>query len=167
MERNGYLRMKNYFENVVEQSNFLNGFAGFFERELFNKLTSRKSPLKAPYLALFKYSLGLDGQEQNTKAIRRLGFSIILYSEKPNDFESEYEAIDLAENLALKVLSRMMFDSKNSKHFLYNSLIKESVQIIPMEIEKIGFGVEVFFNLKNMQPMIISPEDWKDIKSVC
>jgi hypothetical protein len=60
-----------------------------------------------------------------------------------------------------------MFDSKNSKHFLYNSLIKESVQIIPMDIEKIGFGVEVFFNLKNMQPMIISPEDWKDIKSVC
>lgn len=167
MEGNGYLKMKNYFEDLVDQSNFLNGFAGFFARELFNKLGSRKEPLKAPYLALFKYTLGLDGNEQSTQAIRKLGFSIIIHDIKPDDFEAEYAAVDLGETLALKVIARMIYDSKTPKHFLWNSVLKESIQIVPIDIEKIGFGVEVSFNVKNNQSMKIDLLDWKDVDSVC
>jgi hypothetical protein len=167
MEHNGYLKMKKYFENLVNNSKFLNGFAGFFARELLNKLASKKEPLQAPYLALFRYNLGLDGQEQNTQAVRKLGFSIILHNIKPDNYEAQYEAIDLAESLALKVLARIFFDNKKTDHFLWNSIIKESIQIVPLDHEKIGFGVEVMFNLKNKQSMKLDPEDWKDVASVC
>lgn len=167
MEENGYLKMKNYFENIVTHSRFLNGFAGFFARELFNKLGSKKEPLKAPYLALFKYNIGLDGQEQNTQAVRKLGFSIIIHNVKPDDYEVQYEAIDQAEKFALKVLSRMFYENKKPNHFLWNSIIKESIQIVPLDIEKIGFGVEVSFNIKNKQSMKVNPEDWDDIEIVC
>lgn len=159
--------MKNYFENLTNKSKFLNGFAGFFARELLNKLGSKKEPLQAPYLALFRYNLGLEGQEQNTQAVRKLGFSIILHNIKPDNYEAQYEAVDRAETLALKVLARIIFDNKKNDHFLWNSVIKDSVQIIPLDIEKIGFGVEVTFNLKNWQSMKLDPADWEDVESVC
>jgi hypothetical protein len=37
MKENSYLQIKNYFENLVQQSKFLNDFVGFFSREWAEK----------------------------------------------------------------------------------------------------------------------------------
>lgn len=167
MQNNGYLKLKNYFENITNQANFLKGFAGFFSRELANKLTSRKEPLQAPYLALFKYQLGLDGDKMKTIGLRKIGFAIIFNNIKPDDYEAQYAAIDEAETLALKVLARVRYDSNIKDHFLTNSLQKDSFNLEPVELTRSDFGVEVTFDLKNSQSLKLDPEDWKDITTIC
>ncbi|MDR2205750.1 MAG: hypothetical protein LBE36_06320 [Flavobacteriaceae bacterium] len=165
-KQNSYLKIKNYFENIVHQSNFLNEFIGFFEREWTTKKASFAG-IKSPVLALFRYELGFDSPNENALAVRKVAFAIMLKTEKPDDFSAQYSAIDVAEKLALKVLSRINFDSNTQDHFLWNSFLKDSVVINPVELSANDFGVEVFFNLKNKQLLKVNIEDWQDIDSVC
>lgn len=167
MDNNGYLKLKNYFQNLTAQANFLNGFAGFFSRELATQLTSRKDPLQAPYLALFKYQLGLEGDEMKTMGIRKLGFAVMINDVPKDDYELQYAAIDRAEQLALKVLARVKYDNNLKTHFLWNSLQKDSINIEPVELSRSDFGVEVTFDLKNSQTLTLDPADWKDITNIC
>lgn len=167
MENNGYLKLKNYFENLTTQAKFLNGFAGFFSRELANKLAARKEPLQSPYLALYKYQLGLEGDEMKTMGIRKIGFAIIINNVKPDDYEAQYAAVDTAETLALKVLARVRYDNNTKTNFLWNSLQKESITVEPVELSRSDFGVEVTFDLKNGQSLKLDSTDWKDINTIC
>lgn len=161
-----YLTLKNYFENLATQATFLNGFAGFFNRELISKINEYDS-LRSPYLALFKYNINLQGSEQNTQALRQLGFAISFNNISAGDYDAQYAAIDMAEKLAIKVLARIKYDNNIRSSFLWNSLVKESVQIIPFELESGDFGAEVLFSLKNPQALVLEPDDWDDITSVC
>ncbi|MDV3668232.1 hypothetical protein CMU39_09365 [Elizabethkingia anophelis] len=168
MQQNSYKTVKDYFENLVDKSNFLNGFAGFFQRELISKLTANKDTLKIkpPYLALFSYNINLEGGEQNTQALRKIGYAII-FNKVGTDFEQQYQAIEDAEKMAIKILARIKYDNNRKDYFLWNSLIKDSIQISPIELETGDFGAEVFFTLKNPQSLQLDPDDWKDIDSVC
>lgn len=166
MNDNSYILTKNYFENLVAQSNFLNDFVGFFQREWANRTASVKG-LQSPTLALFKYELGFDGPDNNTVAVRKIGFGIMFNKIKPDDLAAQYQAINDAEFLATKVLARIRYDNFLTDHFLYNSFLKESVEINPVELSGSEFGVEVTFNLKNKQSLKVLTEDWKDIDKVC
>ncbi len=166
MKENSYIEVKNYFENLVEQSNFLNDFVGFFQREWANKTASVKG-LKSPTLALFKYELGFDGPDQNTLAVRKIGFAIMFNRVKRDDLEAQYNAIHEAEKLAVKILARIRYDNFLSGHILYNSFLKDSVEITPVELSGSEFGVDVQFNLKNKQNLKIDEADWKDIDNIC
>lgn len=166
MHENNYLQLKNYFQDLVEQSNFLNSFVGFFQREWANR-SSSTTGLQEPYLALFRYEMGLDGAENNTVAIRSIGFGIMYNNVKPDDYEEQYKAISNAELLAIKVLSRIRHDSYIDGHFLHNAFLKDSVEITPVELSAKSFGVEVSFNLRNSQILSINAADWKDIDNVC
>lgn len=166
MQENSYNQVKYYFENLVEQSNFLNDFVGFSQREWANRTASVKG-LQSPSLTLFKYKLGFDGPEENTIAVRQIGFAIMFNDVKADDYEAQYNAIDLAEQFAVKVLARIRFDNNNQEHFLFNSFLKDSVEIAPVELSASDFGVEVFFNLKNKQLLQVSADDWEDLDAVC
>lgn len=166
MKENSYLQIKNYFENLVNQSNFLNDFVGFFAREWAIK-KNRLNGLSSPILALFKYELGFDGPDNNTVAVRKIGFAILFNNLASDDIEAQYTSIHNAEALAIKVLSRIRHDSYDSSHFLYNSFIKESVDIQSLELSGNEFGVEVTFNLRNKQLLLVHQEDWKDILHEC
>ncbi len=166
MKENSYLEVKRYFEYLVEKSTFLSDFVGYFQREWANR-TGSKAGLKSPYLALFRYELGFDGPDQNTVAVRKIGFSIMYNNVKNDDLDAQYNAIHDAEALALKVIARIRFDSNNQEHFLFNSFLKDSVEINPVELSAAEFGVEVFFNLKNKQLLKVDPSDWNDIDTVC
>lgn len=162
-----YKSIKDYFDNLVDQSNFLNDFVGFFQREWANRTAAVTNKLASPNLTLFKYKLGFDGPEENTIAVRQIGFAIMFNKIDTGNYEAQYNAIDLAEQLALKVISRIKYDNHNENHFLYNSFIKDSVEISPVELSASDFGVEVFFNLRNKQLLSVDPIDWKDIDQVC
>ena len=123
--------------------------------------------MQEPVLSLWKYELGFDGPENNTIAVRKIGFAIMYNEVKADDLEAQYNAIHNAEALAIKVLSRIRHDNYDNSHFLYNSFIKESVEISPVELSRDEFGVEVTFNLKNKQLLQVHQEDWKDIPHEC
>lgn len=166
MQTNSYLQMKNYFHFLVEKSNFLNDYVGFFSREYAEKEASHKG-LNDPLLALFRYELGFDSPGENALAVRKIGFSIQYNDVPKDDLELQYIAINNAEDLALKVLARIRLDNYNRDHFLYNAFIQDSVQILPLELSLNNFGVDVFFNLKNKQSMKVDVNDWKDLEKVC
>lgn len=166
MEGNSYLQIKNYFENIADKAKFLNDFVGFFQREWANRTASVKG-LASPTLALFKYELGFDGPDQNTLAVRKIGFAIMFNDVKPDDLEGQYIAIDDAEQIALKVLSRIRYDSNTPDHPLFNSFLKDSVEINPVELSGGEVGVDVLFNLKNKQLLKVDVGDWNDLSDIC
>lgn len=163
-----YLQLKNYFEELVQNSEFLGDFAGYFARELHNKEQSYNG-INSPFLVLFNYSVGIEGEEMATsKGIRKLSFGVLRNDVPPDDYEAQYQAIDEMEQLALKIASRMRFDSNNTRHFLYGAFQKNTLEIRPVELEGDGiFGVEVSFALSSKQSLKLSPDDWKDIDKVC
>ncbi len=166
-QSSSYLKLKDYFRNLVEQSHFINDFSGYFARELHNKQSSFNN-FQSPCLALFGYSMGMDGEDLSNVAVRKMNFGIIFNDIPPDDFESQYTAIDKAEALAIKVVARMRLDSNNPNHFLHTAFIKNSVEITPVELDGVGlFGVEVSFQIKNIQSLSVNPDDWKDINKVC
>lgn len=166
MKENSYIQIKDYFENLVEQSNFLNEFVAFFEREWTAK-KAKVGGIKAPALALFRYELGFEGNDQNTIAVRKIGFAIMFNKIPAGDFSAQYNAIYAAERLAIKVLSRIRNDSYNQDHFLYNSFLKETVEIKPVELSASDFGVDVLFSIKNKQILKVDSEDWNDLDHIC
>ena len=166
MQENSYIKTKDYFENLVNQSNFINDFVGFFQREWADRTASVKG-LNSPTLALFKYDLGFEGPEQNTIAVRKIGFAVMFNNIKAGDLDAQYTAIHDAEQLALKILARIRHDNYEKEHFMYNSFIKESVEINPVELSGNEFGVDVLFSMKNIQKLFVIQEDWKDFPHEC
>jgi len=164
-ETNSYFKLKDYFENLTKSSQFIKSFAGYFRRELLNKEAS--DDLDAPYLTIFGYSLGLSGPEQNTISVRKIRIGIMYNNVPEDDFEAQYRAIDNAESHLLKILARIRWDSSQENHFLYNSFIKDSVEISPVELTLNSFGSECYLELKNSQSLKLEADDWKDIDSIC
>lgn len=165
-ENNSYRKLKDYMAGLVEQSTFLNDFVGYSQRELAGRDGSVDG-LQSPYLALYGYELGLSGNEQNTMGVRKLNFAIMFNNVDPQDYESGYNTVDLAESLCLKVLARIRLDSSDPGHFLYNSFLKESIVIRPVELSMNSCGAEVYLELKNPQPLLVDAADWNDIDTVC
>ncbi len=166
MKNNGYLEIKDYFQQIVAKNKKINEFVGYFTRDLHHKQAAFTG-LPSPYLALFKYKLGLDGGPQNTVAVREVGFAVMRTDVADDDFEEQYKAIDECEQMALQILARIRYDNNNREHFLYNSFMKDSVRILPVELRSQSYGVEVFFSFKNPQKLVVAPDEWEDIDSVC
>lgn len=166
MKKNSYLQTKKYFEKLVETHNHIAGFVGFSSRELHEKQGSYDG-IPSPYLALYRYEVGLDGPEQNTIAVRKIAFALMRTDAPTDDFDAQYKIVDECENLALSILARIRYDNNNREHFLYDSLLKDSIRILPVELSSQSYGVEVYFNLKNPQPLIVNPDEWSDIDEVC
>lgn len=164
-KNNSYLKLKDYFKELVEDSNFLNSFSGYFQRELQNK--EGNDELTEPYLAIFDYSVGLSGPEQNTISVRKLTFAIIFNNVPEDDFELQYKAIDEAEEMVLQVLAKIRYDSSIEEHFLHNSFIKDSVTIEPVELNEKSFGSVGYVELKNNKSLKLLPEKWKSINNIC
>lgn len=167
MRGTSYLELKNYFNQIVEKSEFLEDFIGYFSRELRNKKQSSRG-IQFPCLALFNYNFGIEGEQMATSsAVRNLSFAILLDA-PADDYEKQYEAIDKAEKLALKVASRMRFDANRPEHFLYGAFVKNGVEVRPVELDVSRlFGVEVSFQLKNIQSLKLDADDWSDVDKVC
>ncbi len=163
---NSYIKMKEYFADLVEQHTSINEFIGYFSRELSQRDASRAG-IASPYLALFKYEMGFEGQQMNSTAVRKLGFAVMFNNVSPDKYEDQYNAIDEAEQLALSVLARINFNNNDRNHFLYKSFIKDSVKILPVELSSRSFGVEVYFSLKNPQSLTLNPVDYEDVDTVC
>lgn len=166
MQNNSYLKIKKYFEKLVKNHCGICSFSGYFNRDLQHQ-ESTFDGISSPYLALFKYELGLEGPKQNTIAVRKVAFALMFNDIPADDFEAQYTAIDNAEQLALQVLARVQLDNNNKNHLLYNTFLKDSVRVLPVELSNTAFGVEVYFSLKNPQKLTVDPNEWKDIDKVC
>uniref|UniRef100_UPI0039A7059D hypothetical protein n=1 Tax=Ornithobacterium rhinotracheale TaxID=28251 RepID=UPI0039A7059D len=165
-QENSYLRLYNYFKAIAEANVHINGFAGYFQRDLSNKLESYEG-LSSPYLALWDYEKEYQGDDRNTVAVISLGYVILKSDVPPDDIEAQYAAIDECEKIAKSVNARLRYDNHDKSHFLFGSFLKEQTKIQPIDTEDLGFGVQVEVFFKNPEHLALKPEDWADIDMVC
>ncbi len=149
-KNNSYSTMKGYLKQVVSEHPHIKGFVGYSSSELHKKQNDFDG-IASPFLAMFKYELGLDGEKLNTIGVRKFGFAVMRSDVPTDDFEAQYEAVDECEALALSVLARINYDNNNPKHFLHNSFLKNTAKIKPVELSANSFGVECYFSLRNKQ----------------
>jgi len=164
-EKNSYLKMKDYFEDLVSKSTLVHSFAGYFRRELLNNMQS--PDWDSPYLALFDYELSLSGPEQNTVSVREIGFAVMFNNIDESDLEAQYKAIDDAEKIVMKFLARIKLDAANPEHFLHGSFVKENTNITPVELDTQSFGAECRLQFKNSQTLKADAADWTDDFLTC
>ncbi|WP_300685858.1 hypothetical protein [Chryseobacterium sp.] len=160
---NSYLKMKNYFQEIVENSVDINSFSGFSSTEL--KTREANDELTQPYLAIFDYSMGLSGPDQNTISVRKLSFAIVYNNIPEDDFDLQYQAIDNAEDIVLQVLAMIKHHSGLEKHFLFNSFIKESVDIDDLELNSTSYGSVCYLELKNNRTLRLDKNRWLTIEN--
>ena len=87
-----YLMLKDYFQRLVEKSEFLHDFVGYFSRELHNKEESIKG-IKSPFLVLFNYQIGIEGEEMATStAVRNISIGVLKNDVPADDYEAQYQA---------------------------------------------------------------------------
>ena len=164
-ENNSYLKMKNYFQDLVSKSNLVNSFAGYFRRELLSK--KDRDDFSSPYLALFDYELVFTGPEQNTISTRKIGFAVVFQNIPEDEMELQYQSIDDAEQIILQFMARMKIDAANEQHFLYRAFKKEGAIITPVDLEDGGFGAEVTIEFHNNQSLKALPNAWTDDFLTC
>lgn len=164
-KNNSYLKLKNYFKDLVEKSIHVKSFVGYFQRELAQK--DGGDELDSPYLAIYGYGNTLSGPEQNTISVRKLSFAVMYKGIPDDDLELQYKAVDDAEEIINIFLARIRMDSNDPEHFLYNAWNKEGTEISPVELSISAFGSEVSLEFKNNQFLKMHPEDWNDNPPTC
>lgn len=164
-----FKKVDNYLEDLATKHVDINGYCSTSVEELASKLGSVNG-VDVPILVFFDYSGKLEGPEQRTFNNRSLAFSILYPGISPSDFPSQYLAINNAEEIGLEVLSRIHVQSKMPDiGWLYNNFKKESV--LMMEVKSEGqdgfYGMEFHFDLKTLEPLIVTPEKWSDGNIFC
>jgi hypothetical protein len=164
-----YKKIDDYFRNLAQKNIDIRDYCGTSVSELADKIASVQGT-ESPILVFFDYSSKLEGNEQRTFSIRSLAFSILFKDIKPDQFQSQTDAIDQAEAIGLEVLSRIYIQSKMPDiGWLYKNFQKESV--VMMEVKSEGqdgfYGMEFHFDLKTLEPLVVDKSKWSDGDIFC
>jgi hypothetical protein len=170
MERTlSYKKVDAYFKALADKNTDIQDYCGTSVSELASRMASVEG-VKSPILVFFDYSSKLEGNEQRTFNNRSIAFSVLFPGIKSDQFQSQTDAIDQAEEIGLEVLSRIYIQSKMPDiGWLYKNFQKESVVI--MEVKSEGqdgfYGMEFHFDLKTLEPLIVTPSKWSDGNIFC
>lgn len=162
-----YKKVDQYFEELATKHVDIKDYCGTSVFELGEKLDS--SQTLSPILVFFNYEGKLSGNQQRTFNNRSLSFSILFIGIKPDDVPAQLEAKNNAEIIGLEVLSRINVQSKMENiGWLYNNFDKDSVTYVEVDTDLEGVhGMEFFFNLKTIEPLIVTPDKWSDGNIFC
>ncbi len=164
-----YLDSTDFFKDIVAKSVHLKDYIGPSEAELRDRM-STVDGIKSPFLCYFNYSSKLLGNKQRTLTDKTLGFSILFSGIDAMDFQAQNVAISEAENIGIKVLSRINISSKMPTiPWLYNNFEQSTVRFETLYGEEAEgfFGMEFFFDLQLPEPLIVDPADWTDGNIFC
>lgn len=162
-----YKKVDEYFKELATKNVDIRDYCGTSVFELAEKLDSSQS--QSPILVFFTYEGKLSGNQQRTFNNRLLSFSILFTGIKSDDVPAQLEAKNNGEIIGLEVLSRINVQSKMPGiGWLYNNFDKDSVLYSEVDTDLEGVhGMEFFFNLKTIEPLIVNPEKWSDGNIFC
>lgn len=164
-----YKKVDDYFKSLAEKHVDINDYVGDSTTEIDNKLDSVDG-LQSPFLSFYSYEGKLSGNQQRTFNDRTLSFAICFTGIDAQNFEDQRKAKDDAELIGLEVLSRINVDSKNPlSGWLYNNFEKNTVFYTEIELDKSEgiFGMEFHFDLKVLEPLVVTPDKWSDGDQFC
>jgi hypothetical protein len=158
-----------YFQELADKHIDIKDYCSTSIEELSNKIAS-VAGVESPILVFFDYFGKLEGKEQRTFNNRSLAFSILYTGVKADDFPGQRTAVNNAEEIGLEVLSRINVQSKMPAiGWLFNNFDKNTVNWdeIIAEGEDGFYGMEFHFDLKTLEPLVVTPEKWSDGDIFC
>lgn len=164
-----YKKVDEYFSSLAAKHVDVKDYIGTSTTELDSKLASVDG-LQSPFFCFFNYQGKLSGNQQRTFNDRTLSFSICFTGIDAEDFPAQKQAIDDAEIIGLEILSRINIESKKEAiGWLYNNFQKDTAHYSEIELEGSEgvFGMEFHFDLKNTEPLVVSPDKWSDGNEFC
>lgn len=164
-----FSKVDDYFRELATKHVDISDYCGTSAEELASKIGS-VAGLQSPFLVFYDYFGKLEGKEQRTFNTRSLAFSVLYSGVAPDDFPAQRTAVNNAEEIGLEVLSRINVQSKMPNiGWLYNNFDKNTVtmdEVIAEESE--GFyGMEFHFDLKTLEPLVVTPAKWSDGNIFC
>ena len=164
-----YKKVDDYLKSLAEKHVDIKDYVGDSTTELDDKVNTTDG-LQSPFMSFYGYEGKLSGNQQRTFNERSLSFAICYSGISSGDFEAQRIAKRDAEIIGLEVLSRINVESKSPAiGWLYDNFVKESVQYIELEQELSEglFGMEFHFNLKSLEPLVVTPDKWSDGDQFC
>jgi hypothetical protein len=164
-----YKKVDDYFRNLATKHINIKDYCGTSVLELVEKMASVDGVL-SPTLVLFGYSGKLSGNQQRTFNNRSLSFSILYAGIAADDIAGQLTAKNDAEIIGLEVMSRIHVQSKMPNiGWLYNNFEKDSVVYEEVDNEEADgfYGFEFHFNLKTIEPLVVTPAKWTDGNIFC
>lgn len=164
-----FSKVDDYFKELATKHLDIKDYCGTSPEEFASKIGS-VAGLKTPMLVFFDYFGKLEGKEQRTFNNRSLAFSILFTGVKADDFPGQRTAVNNAEEIGLEVLSRINVQSKMPDiGWLYNNFDKNTVTMDEVIAEgSDGFyGMEFHFDLKTVEPLVVTPTKWSDGDIFC
>ncbi|UOX35323.1 hypothetical protein LXD69_07330 [Flavobacterium sediminilitoris] len=164
-----YTKVDDYFKSLANKHLDINDYIGTSTTELDSRMSSVDG-IASPFLCLFNYQGKLSGNMQRTFNDRTLSFSICFTGIEAEDFPAQKAAINAAEVIGLEILSRINVESKNPAiGWLYDNFQKDTVHYSEIELDKAEgfFGMEFHFDLKNSEPLVVTPDKWSDGDQFC
>lgn len=158
-----------FFKDLATKHVDIQDYCSTSVQELADKISSVDG-LQSVILVFYDYFSKLSGVEQRTFNSRSLAFSILINGIKSDDYPGQREAIELSEEIGLEVLSRINVWSKMPESgWLYNNFDKNSVTYNEIDNEGTGgfYGMEFHFDLKTLEPLVVTPEKWNDGAIFC
>lgn len=155
-----------YFEELVQNTEYIKAFIPLSERALSNHLEST-SRLQDPMLFLMSYEGKLDGNNQRTVGYRTVNFAVMFRCDS-DDAMAQRKAINDSEHVILNVLSRIDLDSKEQIiPWLKNAFVKNSVKLEDADFEYFPglYGMYCSFDLEVKNSLKYDNSFWKTEKT--
>lgn len=160
MSRKTHSQVVSFHKGISTAYKGINGFYRFNISEITGQF---RSGIKTPALLLESHSNQLESQTKmvsnfNAKSI---SFIVIDFAGKAGEFDKQELVLDQTENIALDIISFLVYQHKLNGSWLFGMFDINSVKI-----EKVGpifdnmYGWNVIYTLKNPEPMTFDPEKW-------
>lgn len=162
-------KVDDFFKEIAQKHVDIKDYCGTSAQELAEKIASVEG-LQSPSLVFFKYIGKLSGNDQRTFNNRSLAFSVLYTGIAVDDYDGKTLAKTNAEEIGLEVLSRInVFSKMPESGWLYKNFDKETATYSEVESEgQDGFyGQEFHFDLKTLEPLIVTPDKWTDGDIFC
>lgn len=139
------------------------GIKGFYRFNMNEIMGSFRAGVQVPALLLESHSSDLESQTNMVSNFnaRKINFLLLDFTGKADNFNKQDEVLDKLENIALDIISYLVKQNKNPKHFLFGMFDINTVQI-----EKVGplfdnmYGWNVLYTLKDHEPMTYDDTKW-------
>lgn len=164
-----FQKVDDFFKDLATKHVDIKDYCGTSALELSDKIASVEG-VKSPILVFFKYLGKLSGNDQRTFNNRSLAFSIVYSGIKTDDYVGQNLAKTNAEEIGLEVLSRInVFSKMPESDWLYKNFEKDTATYTEVEAENIdGFwGQEFHFELKTIEPLVVTKAKWSDGDIFC
>jgi hypothetical protein len=164
-----FSKVDDFFKDLANKHVDINDYCSTSVEELAGKIGS-VAGIQSPILVFFDYFGKLSGTEQRTFNNRSLAFSILFNKVQADDFPAQRTAVNTAEEIGLEVLSRINVQSKMPDiGWLYNNFDKNTAtwEEVIAEGQDGFYGMEFHFDLKTLEPLVVTPEKWSDGNIFC